>query len=240
MNTDFPSHLAKQLAANPSLFGATKEAMLVELLTAYVNGTLTSDDAAEVEDLLKSNARAKTIYDNILAANRYLASDDGKAWLNSPIQGTSEKPNIVEQFGEAVEQVAIGIKRLLSEFRNESFVAAHLGDDVAAAETDVVRVISLADCPGLGQQLPWLGDTLRLYQQERSPDQSTAKYIAFVETLKVEPNQQNGELKVVLAANSGERSEVLLSFDFPACEFPVPLPADEHQLTLDCYADNVA
>lgn len=146
--------------------------------------------------------------------------------------------SIVEQLGEAVEQIAVGIKQLLSEFRNESFVAAHLGKDVAPADTDVVRVIPLADCPGLRQRLPWLGGVLRVYQQERRSDQSTAKYVAFVETLNVEPNQQNGELKVVLAANGGKRSEVLLSFDYSSCEFPVRLPVDESQLTLECYADS--
>jgi hypothetical protein len=152
----------------------------------------------------------------------------------------ADHPSIAERVGEAVEQIAVGIKRLLSEFRNESFVAAHLGNDVAPAETDVVRVIPLADCPGLRQRLPWLGGVLRVYQQERRPDQSTAKYVAFVETLNVEPNQQNGELKVVLAANGGKRSEVLLSFDYSSCEFPVRLPADESQLTLECYANNIA
>ena len=89
MNTDCQNIFAKQLADNPSLFGATKEAMLAEFLTAYVNGTLTSEDTAEVDDLLKNNARAKTIHDNILAANRFLASDEGKAWLKSPVQGIS-------------------------------------------------------------------------------------------------------------------------------------------------------
>lgn len=83
MNTDFPIHFAKQLAGNPSLFGATKETMLAELLSAYVNGTLSNEDAAEVESLLRSDSRARTIHDNILTANRYIASDDGKAWLEN-------------------------------------------------------------------------------------------------------------------------------------------------------------
>jgi hypothetical protein len=157
--------------------------------------------------------------------------------LGDEIAPVAASPSVVERFGEAI---ADGIKQLLSEFRNESFVAAHLGDDVAPADTDVVRVITLADCPGLRQRLPWLGGVLRVYQQERRSDQSTAKYVAFVETLNVEPNQQNGELKVVLTANGGKCSEVFLSFDYSSCEFPVRLPADESQLTLECYANNIA
>ena len=149
-------------------------------------------------------------------------------------------PSIAEHFGEAVGQIAVGIKQLLGGFRRESFVAVHLGDEAVAAEPDVVRVIPLADCPGLRQRLPWLGGALRVYQQERRPDQTTAKFTAFAETLDVGPNEQGGELRVVLSASDGKRSEVLLSFDFPSSEFPLRLSADESQLTLECYADSAA
>ena len=155
-------------------------------------------------------------------------------------QTSSDHPSIAERVGEAVEQIAVGIKQLLSEFTTESFAAVHLGDDVVAAEPDIVRVISLADYPGLRQRLPWLGATLRVYQQERRSDQTTAKFTAFAETLDVGPNEQAGELRVVLSASDGKRSEILLSFDFPSCEFPLRLPADESQLTLECYADSAA
>jgi hypothetical protein len=187
----------------------------------------------EIDDELKRRGlNPDTLNRNAMEALRNVLTSE-----KTPI-GTST--SISERIGEAVEQITIGIKQLLSEFKNESFAAVHLGDEVVAAEPDVVRVIPLADYPGLRQRLPWLGGTLRVYQQERRPDQTTAKFTAFAETLDVGPNEQAGGLRVVLSASDGERSEVLLSFDFPSCEFPLRLDTDESQLTLECYADSAA
>ncbi len=133
-----------------------------------------------------------------------------------------------------------GVNQPLNEFKSESFAAVHLGDDAALAEDEAVRMIPLADCRDLRQRLPWLGGALRVYQQERRPDDVKAKYIAVVETSGVQPAQQSGELRVVLSASSGKRTEVLLSFDYPSAEFPDWLPTDESQLKLECYADDLA
>lgn len=88
MNTEFTSDFAKQFAANPSLFGANREAMLVELITSFVEGSLPSPDAEEIAALVRSNARAKTIHDNILAANQFLDSQKGQEWLDKPLVPT--------------------------------------------------------------------------------------------------------------------------------------------------------
>jgi hypothetical protein len=249
MNSEEIQALTKRIAANPNFIRETEEEAVQDILLHYSASLLDPNLEQEVRELIVSDPVVAAMWKNFNEIDARLRSPEGQQWSEEAGERIlsnvlSEKPNIAKRFGEAVEraveQVAFGIKRLLSEFRSESFVAAHLGDEVATAETDVVRVISLVDCPGLRQRLPWLGATLRVYQQERSPDQSTAKYIACVETLEVEPNRQNGELRVILAANSGKRGEVLLSFDFQSCEFPISLPADECQLTLECYADNVA
>ncbi len=68
-----------------------------------MNGALSHEDAAEVEALLKSNDRAKTIHANILAVKRYLASEAGKQWLKTPLpissshEAETADANVVEQ-----------------------------------------------------------------------------------------------------------------------------------------------
>lgn len=131
-----------------------------------------------------------------------------------------------------------GVNQPLNEFESKSFAAVHLGATVA--EDRVFKMIPLADCRDLRQRLPWLGGMLRVYQQERRPDGTAAKYIAAVETTEVEVGQQGGELRVVLSASNGKRSEVLLSFDVRGQEFPNWLPAEESQLRLNCHADDAA
>lgn len=202
------------------------------------------------------NELPDTAFESLLAGDIILPPDYEKAvqdYSSKPIQEriaawrhnvslhpVSDKPNVGQQFGEACEQVAIGLKHLLSEFGLESFAAAHLGNDVTETKDEVLRIIPLVDRPELCQQLPWLGDMLRIYQHERHSGEGTANYVAFVETVEVEPNQQHGELRVILTSNDCEQAEILLSFDFPSCEFPIRLPADESQVTLECYADNAA
>ena len=94
MKTDIEADLAEQLAGNPFLFGSTKEDMLAELLNAYIDGQLPPADAAEVERLLLKSARAKTMYQNALAASRFLDSPEGKAWLHAAIPGQNAQSEI--------------------------------------------------------------------------------------------------------------------------------------------------
>jgi hypothetical protein len=157
MNTDFPSHLAKELAGNPSLFGATKEAMLAELITAYVNGALSHEDAAEVEALLKSNDRAKTIHANILAVKRYLASEAGKQWLKSPLPISSSNEvetaaaNVAEQpLGTITQHLAILAKAITDLFHFRATLATASGDEglVRTLDDGQTRIALKSDSAG--------------------------------------------------------------------------------------------
>ncbi|MCX6925896.1 MAG: hypothetical protein NT154_22220 [Verrucomicrobia bacterium] len=217
-----------------------------DLLLDYTAGLLDSNVEQEVRELIVTDPVAAAFWKNFNEIDARLRSPEGQQWtevagkriLSKVLEKVpvSENPNISEGFGEAVKEVTFIIKGLLSEFRSEPF-AAHLGHEATAAGTDVFRVISLANCPELRQRLPWLGATLRVYQQERSPDQGTAKYIACVEILDIEPERQKGELRVVLEAKDGRRSETRLCFDYPARFFPAQMPADESQLTFQCHAE---
>lgn len=105
MKTDIDADLAKQLTGNPFLFVATKEEMLAELLSGYIDGELPSVDAAEVERLLKTSSRASEIYENLLAANRFLDSTEGKAWLQASVPKQADvkvAPDLVSTIGFAL------------------------------------------------------------------------------------------------------------------------------------------
>ena len=129
MNTDFPSHLAKQLADNPSLFDATKDEMLAEYITAYVNGTLSNEDAAEVEALLKRNARAKTIHANILAANQFLSSEAGKNWLQQPVVRADAAPSIFAISSAGIGGLATLARTITDLFMFRATLATASGDE---------------------------------------------------------------------------------------------------------------
>lgn len=83
MNPDFPTRLAAQLRANPSLFEEMDDSLLGELVFHYAEGELDADDAAEVAVLLQTDPKAKAIYQRIEAADRFTASPAGNAWLEN-------------------------------------------------------------------------------------------------------------------------------------------------------------
>lgn len=83
MNPDFPSRLAAQLRANPSLFEESDDSMLADLIFHYAEGELDAAHAAEVAALIESDPKAKTIYERIEAAARFATSPAGDAWLNN-------------------------------------------------------------------------------------------------------------------------------------------------------------
>ena len=83
MNPEFPSNLAAQIKANPSLFEDMDDALLGDLIFHYVEGDMPAEDAAEVEAMIRTNAKAKAIHQRVLEANRFSASEEGAAWLES-------------------------------------------------------------------------------------------------------------------------------------------------------------
>lgn len=80
MNTHQQS-LADQLKANPRAFAEKDEELLREIILEYCDGNLTEVERAEVDALLQSDAHAKSILEDILAAERYADSPEGRASL---------------------------------------------------------------------------------------------------------------------------------------------------------------
>lgn len=83
MNPELPNQLAAQLKANPLFFQDMDDALLSELVLRYEEGDLATDDAAEVESLLRTNAKAKAIRQRLQEADRFIASNEGRTWLDN-------------------------------------------------------------------------------------------------------------------------------------------------------------
>lgn len=83
MNPEFPKRLAEQLKANPDFLDVMDDILLGELIFHYHQGELDADDKTAVEEMFKTNARAREILNNLKKADEFIASDAGKAWLKS-------------------------------------------------------------------------------------------------------------------------------------------------------------
>lgn len=82
MNSNFPHQFAAQLKANPSFFEDIDEALLCDMVFNHAQGLLSEDDAAEVETLLRTNAKAQEIRERLHDADRFMATENGRAALN--------------------------------------------------------------------------------------------------------------------------------------------------------------
>lgn len=181
MNTEFTSDFAKQLAADPSLFGANREAMLVELITSFVDGTLPAADAREVAALLEANPRAKTIHDNIVAANCFLASDDGQAWLSKPLTAQSKTPRKAHSDSPA-------FFTRLSDWLTDLFGAGLLAESYAADASDDQIVKSFPAASGEPFEAELVKDGVgRWFLRVFTKDASAAAHVLAVDMEREAP-----------------------------------------------------
>ena len=83
MKTDISRRLAARLREDPSLFERMDESLLGELVFRYREGELDPEDAAAVGALLQSDSKAREISQRLEAADRFIASSSGQAWLDA-------------------------------------------------------------------------------------------------------------------------------------------------------------